>query len=363
MADREPEQNRSEPASPFKLKEARDRGQVAKSQELNGVAALLAFVALLYAAGPALLQRQLRADAALLGNAHLPGFSEASAAALLGAYFLETLWLLAPVFGALLAAGVIASLLQTGPVFSFVPLKPDAQRINPVAGLKRLFSRRILVELVKTLLKLALLGYALYAILDALLPRLLGLAQTDPAVFGRIGLETAAGLLLRLALVMLLVALLDLAYVRWDYAQQMRMSRREMREELKRREGDPKIRARIRELQREMRKRAKALARVPDADVLITNPRRLAVALAYRAGEMAAPQVLAKGAGELAARMRALARRHGVPLVEDRPLARRLFLGAQIDAPIPQDAYAAAARALAWVFALRELRRAGRAAA
>lgn len=357
MAEREPEQNRSEPATPFKLKEARDRGAVAKSVELNGIVAMLAFVALLAAAGPALLQRQFRVDASLLGHAHLPGFSESSAMALASALLLETLMLLAPVFAALLAAGVIASLLQTGPVFSFRPLKPDFDRVNPVAGLKRLFSRRLLFELVKGLLKLALFGYALYAILQALLPRLLGLAQTDPAAFGRIGLDTAAELLFKLCLVMLLVALLDLAYVRWDYARQMRMSRRELREELKRREGDPKIRARIRELQREMRKRAKALRRVPEADVLITNPRRLAVALAYRAGEMAAPRVLAKGAGELAARMRRLARRHGVPVVENRRLARRLFLEAQIDGPIPQDAYAEAARALAWVFALRELRR------
>jgi flagellar biosynthetic protein FlhB len=357
MAEREQEQNRSEPATPFKLKEARDRGLVAKSPELNGIAALLAFVALLAAAGPALLQRQLRVDAALLGRAYLPGFSESSAASLLGALLLETLMLLAPVFAALLAAGLVASLLQTGPVFSFQPLKPDFDRVNPVAGLKRLFSRRLLFELVKGLLKLALFGYALYAILQALLPLLLGLAQTDPAAYARIGLDTAAGLLLRLSLVMLLVALLDVAYVRWDYGRQMMMSRRELREELKRREGDPKIRARIRELQREMRKRARALGRVPEADVLITNPRHLAVALAYRAAQMAAPQVLAKGAGELAARMRRMAQRHGVPVVENRRLARRLFLEAQLDGPIPQAAFAEAARVLAWVYAARELRR------
>lgn len=358
MADREQEQNRSEPATPFKLREARERGLVAKSPELNGIAALLAFVALLAAAGPALLQRQLRVDAALLGQAYLPGFSESSAAALVSTLLLETLGMLAPVFAVLVAAGLIASLVQTGPVFSFQPLKPDPQRINPVAGLKRLFSRRLLFELVKGLLKLALFGYALYAILQALMPLLLGMAQTDPAAYARIGLDTVAGLLLKLALLMLLVALLDVAYVRWDYARQMMMSRRELREEAKRREGDPKIRARIRELQREMRKRAKSLRRVPEADVLITNPRRLAVALAYRAGEMAAPQVLAKGAGELAARMRLMARRHAVPVVENRRLARRLFLESQIDGPIPQAAFAEAARVLAWVYALRGLRQA-----
>jgi flagellar biosynthetic protein FlhB len=157
------------------------------------------------------------------------------------------------------------------------------------------------------------------------------------------------------------VALLDFGYVRWDFAKRMMMSRREMREEHKRREGDPKVRARIRELQREMRKRSGALKRVPDADVLITNPQHIAVALRYRPEELPAPRLIAKGAGDLAARMKLLARRHGVPVVENRPLARRLFLRGGLDAAIAQEEYPQVARVLAWVYALRELR-AGRAA-
>jgi flagellar biosynthesis protein FlhB len=190
---------------------------------------------------------------------------------------------------------------------------------------------------------------------------LLGLAQTHPAAYARIGLETAGALLFKLALVMLVVALLDAGYVRWDFMRRMMMSRRELREEHKRREGDPKVRERIRALHREMRKRAGALKRVPEADVLITNPQHLAVALLYRREDMAAPQIIAKGAGELAQYMKRLAQRHGVPIVENRPLARELYRDARLEGAVPQPAYPAVARVLAWAYTLRELRRGARA--
>ena len=357
MAEREQEQNRSEQATPFKLQEARNRGVVAKSIELNAVLATLAFVCLLSLAGPGLFERQLRLDAALFSQAHRLAFSESALITWLTAALFETLALLVPVFALLIVAGVGASLMQTGPVFSFEPLKPDFDRINPASGLKRIFSMRLVFEAAKSVFKLGLFGYALYVIIDGMLPLVLGLAQTHPAAYARIGLDTVASLMLKLALVMLVVALLDLGYVRWDFMKKMMMSRREMRDEHKRREGDPKVKARIRELQREMRKRAKALRRVPEADVLITNPTHLAVALRYRREELAAPRLIAKGAGDLAARMKLLARRHGVPVVENRPLARRLFLRGGLEAPIPQAEYPQVARVLAWVYALRELRR------
>jgi len=355
------EQNRNEQATPFKLDEARKRGLVAKSVELNAVAGTLAFAALLALAGQGLFERQLRLDAALLSQAHTLVFSEAAAMRWLSASLLESIMLVAPVLGILLLVGVAASLLQTGPVFSFEPLKPDFTRINPAAGLKRLFSTRLLFEAGKNLLKLAVFGYALYAILLDLLPLAVGLAQTHPAAYPRLGFDAVGALILKLALVMLAIALLDVGYTRREFMKKMMMSRRELRDEHKRREGDPKVKARIRELQREMRKRSQALKRVPEADVLITNPTHVAVALRYRREELPAPQLIAKGAGELAARMKRLARRHGVPVVEDKPLARRLFLRGALDAPIGPAEYPRVAKILAWVYALRELRR-GRAA-
>jgi flagellar biosynthetic protein FlhB len=355
MADSEQEQNRSEQATPFKLKEAQERGMVAKSTEFNGAVATLAFIGLLYVAGQSMFERLARLDAALLSRAHRFDFSEAAALAWLSSVLVETLSQLAPVFALLVLAGVLASLVQTGLVFSFEPLKPDFDRVNPVAGLKRLFTLKLVFEAVKSLVKLALLGYALYALLQDLTPLALGLAQTDPHAYARIGLDTVAGLMFKLGLVMLLIALLDLGYVRWDFAKKMMMSRREMKDEHKRREGDPKIRQRMKELHREMRKRAGALSKVPEADVLVTNPQHIAVALLYRKDEMRAPQVIAKGAGDLAAKMRELARRHRVPIVENRRLARALFVKCRLDAAVPDSAFAETARILAWVYALREL--------
>jgi flagellar biosynthetic protein FlhB len=360
MAEREQEQNRTEQPTPFKLKEARDRGAVAKSVELTSVAVLFAFIGLLYIAGRSLWERQLRLDTALLSQAHRLDFSESAATAWLSGVLIDTLGLLAPVFLVLVAAGILAVLVQTGPVFSFHPLKPDFDRINPASGLKRLLSPRLLFEAAKSLIKLALFGYVLYAIIESLLPALLGLAQIHPAAYARIGLETVGAALFKLALVMLVIALLDTGYVRWDFMRRMMMSRRELREEHKRREGDPKVRERIRALHREMRKRAGALKRVPEADVLITNPQHLAVALLYRREDMAAPQVIAKGAGELAQHMKRLAQRHGVPIMQNRPLARELWRAALDDA-VPQPAYPAVARVLAWAYTLRELRRGARA--
>ena len=353
MAERDPEQNRNEPATPHKLKEARGRGVVAKSAELNGVLAVLAFVALLFAGGHALFERLARFDASLLSQAHRLALSEATVNAALSALLAELATGLAPLFALLVAVGVLASLAQTGPVFSFEPLKPDFDRINPASGLRRLFTWRLAFEAAKSLAKLALLAWALYAILSDLAPLALGLAQTDPHAYGRVGLDTVAALMLKLGLVLLAIALFDLAYVRRDFAKRMMMSRRELKEELKRREGDPKVRARMKELHREMRKRSGALRKVGEADVLVTNPRRLAVALRYRREEAAAPRVIAKGAGELAARMRELARRHRVPIVENRPLARTLFVKCRLDQAIPAGAFPQTARILAWVYALR----------
>ncbi len=179
----------------------------------------------------------------------------------------------------------------------------------------------------------------------------------DPQTFAPFLLDSARGLVFKLLIALLVVALIDLLYTRWDYARQMRMSRREIKEEVKRREGDPHVRAKLRELQKEAAKRAGSLQRVPEADVLITNPTHLAVALRYERHEMAAPVVLAKGAGEHAARMRELAGRHRVAVVEDRPLARALYRGVGVDQAIPEEFYPAVAGILARVFRARQAQR------
>lgn len=349
----EQEYDRSEPASPFKQQEARRRGSVAKSLELNSLFAVLALLVVVYLRGLAMVRQQLQLDAGLLSQAHQLSFDAMAVARWLPALLLAALELVLPLFLLVVVVAILGTMVQTGPVFSLHPLKPDVDRLNPVSGLKRLFSLKLLFELGKSLVKLALFAGVIYLLLRQLLPQLMALLLTDPQAYLRLGHGWVSGIIFKLTLVLALVALVDVAYTRWSFADKLKMSRREVKQELKQREGDPQVRARIRELQRELVKRAKAIRRLPEADVLITNPTHLAVALVYRRDTMAAPQVLAKGAGEFAAHMRTLATRHRVPVIENPPLARELFAQVDIDQPVPEQAFPRVARILVRAYALR----------
>jgi flagellar biosynthetic protein FlhB len=353
MAEQQTEQNRTEPATPTKLREAKRRGQVTKSLEVNSLFILSMGIALFYLLGEGMVSRQLALSRELLSNAHRITLDPAQTNSL---YEYTTDWMLSifwPLMAALVAVAVLMNMAQTGPVFSFFPLKPDMSRINPVNGFKRLFSVRLLFESLKTLVKLVLFAVVLYFAISALLPSMVSLLDRHPVAYPHYLAETGISIALKLLVVLLFIALLDLLYTRWDYAKRMRMSHREIKEEVKRREGDPQIRAKIRELQREAATRSGSLRRVPDADVLITNPTHLSIALIYQRGVMSAPQVIAKGAGELAQRMREVARRHRVPIVEDKGLARELFNSVDIDRPIGEELYPLVAKILVRIFAKR----------
>lgn len=348
------EQDRTEPATPFRLREARQRGQVAKSLEVNSLLLLGTALALSYLVGERVIGGLLDLCRRWFANAHRTDLDGPMMVAAFESTFGALLQVLWPVVGAIVLVSILANLLQTGPVFSFTPLKPDINRINPVAGFKRIFSKRLLYESVKTVIKMGVLGGVIWLTLKGLMPELLASANTDPQAYPRALLEGAQRLVYPLVLVLVLIALLDVAFTRWEYSDRMRMSRRELKDEVKRREGDPQVRARRRALQREAVQRAGSIRRVPDADVLITNPTRLAVALKYTRDTMAAPQVTAKGAGSLASSMREMARRHGVPIVENRRLARDLFRDVAIDEAVPPALFPTVARILAWVFLQRQ---------
>lgn len=355
MADEE--QDRTEPATPYKREEARRRGQVAKSLEVNS---LLIVAAALVASSVWSWQLII---AGKRGAQHLLAASATVPITLPGLH----LWMsgvawqvfsaLIPFLLLLAAAGVLANVAQTGPVFSSHPLKPDIQRLNPVQGFKRLWSPRSLYEACKSLLKLALFSAVAYEAIRGMLPQILALTGEQPRHYPDRVLDFGRSLGFRLMLAMLLIAFIDVAFVRWEYARRMRMSRREQREEVKRREGDPHVRGKRRELQREAAKRSGALRRVPDADVLITNPTHLAVALKYQRGRSPAPRCIAKGAGEVALRMRRIANRRGVTVLERRSLARALFDEVAIDGLVPESLYEPVARVYADIAAAKDARR------
>jgi flagellar biosynthetic protein FlhB len=356
MADQDAD--RSEQATEHKLDEARKKGSVAKSTDMISMAVLAGLAVWLYGNGWDALRHGLRTQQKVLARAAERDWSTDAMAAWLGELLLDTLSLMAPLFLTLLVVAVLANIAQTGPIFSFFPLKPDLTRINPVTGLKKLFSLRVLFEAVKSIIKLAVLGAVLYTLVKGLIPGLVGLTTVDPKGYARLLLGMAGGLVLKLVLALLVIALLDMLYTRWDYAKRMRMSKRDVREESKNREGDPRIRARIRELRREMLKRSRSAAKVASADVLITNPTRLAVALSYEHGVSGAPKVVAKGAGEVARTMRALAAKHAIPIVQNKPLARALFREVDHDGYVPEKLYPQIAKIMVWVYSMREARRA-----
>jgi flagellar biosynthetic protein FlhB len=341
----EQEQNRSEPATPFKLEDAKKQGQVAKSLDFNSFAIVAALLFAVLALGASTVSKLAALDATLFAvSGDIELASVGTAIAWFAQLMMAFLGIILPIAAIGVVCAVLANLLQTGPIFTFVPLKPKFERINPVAGFKRLFNKKMLFEGVKTFVKLCLFGTIACGFILSALPSLPGVAV------GEVGVQTdwlarnATALLFRLGLAMLVIALLDVAWVRWSFRKQMMMSRRELKEEAKRREGDPLIRAKLRELQRENLKRAKSMGRVPDSDVLITNPQHIAIALKYVRGEMSAPHIVARGMDAWAADMRAIAHRNGIPVIQRRSLARELYRRGQLDRPIPPHTFVDVAR-------------------
>lgn len=354
--------DRNEAATPYKLQKAREKGQTAKSTDV--VAAVVFAVAVVYLTwhGFSTVSNQFRFDQALLIQAGRMDASGAGLWPMIERATRAALTLCAPFFAAVMLAAVIGNMMQTGPILSFDPVKIDFDRINPVNGLKKLFSMRVLFDAARALVKLGLLTLVAVLGLKALAGQFYVLASLSAIGYLHVLLDDLASIGLKMVLVLGLIALVDLMYTRREFAKKMRMSQRELKDETKHREGDPRIRSRLRELRREMLKRSQALRQTRNADVVITNPTHLAVALKYEHGRMASPQLLAKGAGHMAAAMREIAARHRIPVVQNPALARRIYKELPVDHPVPPELYAQVARIIVWVFAMREQRHPARTA-
>ncbi len=348
--------DRSEAASPHKLAEARKRGKVAKSADLVSAIVLSVASAIFFAKGWPTLVDLFRLDQQLLVMAGLGVSDQASAAWLWSvlAHSLErALGLLLPMLALIMAAGVVANVVQTGPVLSLHPITPDWDRLNPMTGIRRILSMRTLFDAARSCIKLVVLTWVLASAVWALVPQFAQLSTLTPLGLATALISDMATLGVKMSIALCAIAVLDLIYTRREYGKNMMMSRREVRDEFKHREGDPRIRSRLRELRREMLKRSLSLRNTSQADVLITNPTHVAVALRYRHGEMNAPQLLSKGSGALAAAMRAIAARHHIPIIRSPKLARALHAGTPIDAHIPVELYAEVARLMVWLASMR----------
>ncbi len=342
---------RTEAPTPRKLREARQHGNVSKSQELVSIGVLLVAILMLRALGPGLWNGL----AAILrdGLSH-PATGEFTADSALAMYRdsgTRALLLLAPFFGLMAVAGVALNIAQSGLLLTGAGLKPRLDRLNPGTGLKRILGKDGLANLLKALAKAAVVGVVVWMTMSGQLASIASLAQLPiPLAAGRLA-RLAFDMALRAAGTLFLIALADFAWQRRRYLQQLRMTKDELKQEMRETEGDPQIKAAIRRHRQTLLNRM--IAAVPRADVVVTNPTTYAVALKYDPVTMAAPMVIAKGERLLAQRIRDAARKAGVPVLEEPPLARALFAAVPVGQYIPANLFQAVAEVLAWVYALR----------
>lgn len=333
----EGEQNRSEAASPFKLRKAREKGSVARGADLGflaGMAALLAVAAMLgddIGSELTIAMRRALVAAPLLEG----GASAWAATGLILAPLMRPLGL---ALGVMMLIAAALDFLQTGPLFSTTPLKPDFKRLNPAQNFKRLFSLRMLIEAAKALLKLAAYG-AVVTLVIAAAVREGTSAALDAGMLAALLEARSMRLLAIFCGVALAFATIDQLIVRRQFTKQMRMSRREMKQEHKDREGDPRLKSRRKQVHREMAQHGRSLRGARDADMMIVNPEHVAIGLRYRPATMAAPLVVARGQGEIAQRLKRIGFLHQVPIVEDKALARQLLRFSRLDREIPEICY------------------------
>lgn len=346
------DQERTEPATPKRREEARKKGQVAQSREVPSVLVLLSALAVFFFSGFHMFQRLSDLMRAVLQNMGTLRLQESSITRFLADIFHQVLIIVFPLMLAIAIAGIAANLLQVGFLFTTEPLTPRLSKLNPFSGIKRLVSLRSLTEVAKSLLKIFFVGGIAYLMVRGELENMPALMHMDVrdtlSFFSRVSLKI--GFYTCLALILL--AALDYAFQRWQHEKSLRMTKQEVKDELKQREGDPAVRARIRSIQREMAQR-RMMESVHDADVIITNPTSLAVALKYDAENMLAPQVTAKGAGFIAERIKEIAKENGIPVLEHKPLAQTLFKLVEVGGFIPVNLYQAVAEILAFVYRLK----------
>jgi flagellar biosynthetic protein FlhB len=342
---------KTEPASPRRLEKAREEGNVARSRELVTFVLLATAVAGLWAmAGP--LGSHFRAT---LGHGlrfeRAAAFDSSFMLTQAGLLAMQALVAMAPLMGMLVLAALVAPLMLGGWLFSTQAIGPKFDKLDPIAGIKRLFSTQSLAELFKALAKSLLIGgVAWVVIMDGMDEVNALMAQSERAALPQMILLVARNCALIIS-ALLLIALVDVPWQLWSYYRKLRMSREDLRQEHKESEGDPHIKAQIRRQQQQMARR-RMMSEVPKADIVVTNPTHFAVALKY-VDSMRAPRVVAKGTDGVAERIREIAKENKVAILEAPPLTRSLYKYTRLGDEIPAGLYTAVAEVLAWVYQLK----------
>lgn len=341
--------DRTEKPTPRRRRKAREEGQVAVSRELNLAFTFFAATLILKILLPQLSRTLMNASTSFFS---LEPMDEETLSSFIFQIFREPFILLILLLFAVAFTAILVGALQTRFLFSLKPLKLDLSRINPVEGLKRMFSLRNLFELVKSFIKLAIVGYVSYSLIKQRYDELPRLSELELSASIWYVADLTITLMFRCAIAMMVLALIDYLFQRWEYEKSLRMTRQELKEEFKEVEGNPEIKRKQREIMLRLA-RGRMLQRVPEAEVVITNPTHVAVALQYDSERMEAPVVLAKGLDDLAKKIVEIATSHNVPIVRNPQVAWELYKSCEVGDQIPPNLYRAVAEILAHVYSLR----------
>lgn len=356
MAEGADPESKTEEATPRKLEDARKKGDVAKSMDVGSAASLLGAAAVLLGAGGYFATSMAEQLLPFIASPHaMIGGLEAGAGVEIGA---QALWAITPFLAAVMLATIIGgaggNLAQSGLLFTADKMKPQWERVSPMAGFKRIFGPDGLVQFIKTFLKLLAVGAICWFVLKPHVREFENLAAMSPAAILPFARDLAIALMASALVFLGFTAGADYLWQRYRFAERMKMTKEELKEDYKQSEGDPHVKAKLKQI-RAQRSRQRMMQNVPTATVIVTNPTHYSVALRYEKGD-AAPVCVAKGVDALALRIREVAREHSVPIVENVPLARALYAAVDVDETIPRDHFEAAAKVIGFVLQSRKKR-------
>ncbi|MBP8626614.1 MAG: flagellar biosynthesis protein FlhB [Syntrophorhabdales bacterium] len=341
-------QEKTEQPTEKRLEDARKKGQVAQSRELTTCFLILFVTIFLYFSVSRGFEEMFRIYTGYVRNLDLDVNMD-NIQEIIHYGFFNGLKIVLPIFGLLVAITILGSFIQTGFMWSLEALKFNVEVLDPLKGIKKLFSKRSGIEVLKAMLKILILVYIAYSIITKELSELLSLHSKDVHFIVQYMGRIAFILTLKVSIVLLFIAGLDFLFQWWQHRKDLMMTHQEIKEEYKEREGNPLVKSRIRSIQREIA-RKRMIEDVKTADAVVTNPTTFAVALTYKVGRMPAPQVVAKGAGFVAQRIKEVAREHRVIIVENKPLAQALFYAVKVGQFIPEKFYVVVAELLAYVY-------------
>lgn len=345
----EDKESKTEEPSYKKLQDARKKGQIAKSQDFNAAMTLILLTFFL----AVLLETVFKQFAQMMTYTFTLDFSQAAQAGNVGPLMVNYIWwgmrIVTPFFLIMVVLAIVTNLFQTRFLFSTHPLKPDIGRLNPIKGFKNMFSQKSLVGLIKNLAKFALVGFVAFTTVRGMLGRIANTVHMDTQALFPFFLDLLSTLLLNVSIFMLGIGGIDFLYQRYDYRKGLRMTKQEVKDEYKNMEGDPQVRSFRRQKQQEIAS-ARQLLDVPEATAVITNPTHYALAVRYETGVDEAPLLLAKGQNHIAQKIKDLAKEHGVPVVENKPLARLMYKEVEVGEVVPVKMYQAMAQVLAAIY-------------